>query len=67
MFKMDFHSNCVIAKDAKSCTYAATSIVRVGGMPRPQTSASHYRHVQLSLQEKGRAIKGFVVSCVVCL
>ena len=52
--------NCVIAKDAKSCTYCcyvrcATLIVWVGGMPWPQTDA------QLGLPDKGRAIKGLVV------
>ncbi len=31
-----------------------------GGMPWPQTGATHY-HAQLELPDKGRAIKGLVV------
>ena len=57
--------NRVIANDVKSCTYCcyvrcATLIVRVGGMPWPQTGATH-NHAQLGLPDKGRAIKGLVV------
>ncbi len=58
-------SNRVIAKDAKSCTYCcyvrcSTLIVKVGGMPWPQTGATQY-HTQLGLPDKGRAMKVFVV------
>ena len=57
--------NHAIAQDVKSCTYCcyvrcATLIVLVGGMPWPKTGATQY-HAQLSLPDKGRAIKGFVV------
>ena len=47
-------SNCIIAKDVKSCTYCwyykrcATLIVEIGLMPWPQTGATHF-HAQLAL------------------
>ena len=37
-----------------------TSKSRVGGMPWPQTGATHY-HAQLGSPDKDRAIKGLVV------
>ncbi len=58
--------NRVITKDFKSCTYCynvicRTLIVRVKGMPWPQTSATpYYAH-------KGRAIKGLVVCYIIWL
>ncbi len=60
--------NCRIAEDVKCYTYCcyircATLIVRVGGMPWPQTGATHL-HVQQGLSEKGRAIKG--IGCLLC-
>ncbi len=57
--------NRVIAKDVKSCTFycyvrCATLKVGVGGMPWPNTGATHY-HAQLGIPKKGHAIKGLVV------
>ncbi len=55
----------VIAKDVKSCTYFchvrfATLIVKMGGMPWPQTGGTQY-HAQLRLPDKGHAIKVLVI------
>ena len=63
--------NLVVAKDVKSYAYCCyvrcvTLIVRVGGMPWPQTGATHY-HAQLGLPDKGRAIKGLIICYVVWL
>ncbi len=63
--------NRVIAKDVKSFNYCCyvicvALIVRLGGMPLPQTGATHY-HAQLRPPDKGRAIKGLVVCYVVWL
>ncbi len=60
--------NRVIVKDVKSYTYCcyvrcATLILRVGEIPWPKTGATQY-HAQLGLQNKGRAIKEFVVPIV---
>ncbi len=57
--------NRVIAKYVKSCTYCchvrrASLIERVWGMPWPKTGRTQY-HSQLSLPDKGCAIKGLVV------
>ena len=52
--------NRVIAKDVISCTYCATLLVSIGGMPCSQTGTTQY-HAQLGLPDIGRAIKGFVV------
>ncbi len=56
-----------IHKDVKSGTYSGLvrcptlrGRVRGGGMPWPQTGATHY-HAQLGIPDKSRAIKGLVV------
>ncbi len=63
--------NLVVAKDVKSCTYCyyvicTTLTIRVGGIPWPQTGATHY-HAQLVLPDKVRAIKRLFVFYAVWL